>query len=53
RQMAPSPGWSESPPSLRRHAPRLGQHSAEILREAGYDDETIAVLVASGATNCS
>jgi len=53
RQMAPSPGWSESPPSLRRHAPRLGQHSAEILREAGYDDETIAALVASGATSCA
>ncbi|HMM77867.1 MAG TPA: CoA transferase [Gammaproteobacteria bacterium] len=53
RQMIPPQGWSESPPSIRRHAPRLGEHSAEVLREAGYDDATIAALVASGATRCS
>jgi len=46
----PTPGWSESPPSLRRHAPRLGEHSAELLRELGYDDAAIAALVAAGAT---
>lgn len=50
RQMVPTPGWSESPPSLRRHAPRLGEHSAELLRELGYDDAAIAALVAAGAT---
>jgi crotonobetainyl-CoA:carnitine CoA-transferase CaiB-like acyl-CoA transferase len=31
-----------------REAPRQGEHSAEILREAGCDDATIATLVAAG-----
>ncbi|HEY7657828.1 MAG TPA: CoA transferase [Burkholderiales bacterium] len=31
-------------------APKLGQHSVEILREAGYDDAAIAAMVAAGAT---
>ena len=33
----------------RRHAPRLGQHSAELLAEAGYGAEEIDALLASGA----
>jgi crotonobetainyl-CoA:carnitine CoA-transferase CaiB-like acyl-CoA transferase len=32
-----------------RLAPELGQHSAEILRDAGYSDEEIAALRARGA----
>jgi crotonobetainyl-CoA:carnitine CoA-transferase CaiB-like acyl-CoA transferase len=28
--------------------PAVGQHTAEILAEAGYDDETIAALAARG-----
>jgi crotonobetainyl-CoA:carnitine CoA-transferase CaiB-like acyl-CoA transferase len=31
-------------------APKLGQHSVEILREVGFDEATIAAMVASGAT---
>jgi crotonobetainyl-CoA:carnitine CoA-transferase CaiB-like acyl-CoA transferase len=31
-------------------APKLGQHSVEILREAGYDDAAIETLIAAGAT---
>lgn len=29
-------------------APRLGEHSTEVLREAGYDAETVASLIADG-----
>ena len=33
-----------------RAAPKIGEHSTEILREAGYDDATIEAMVATGAT---
>jgi crotonobetainyl-CoA:carnitine CoA-transferase CaiB-like acyl-CoA transferase len=41
--------FSKSPGSIRSHAPRFGEHGAEILRELGYDAATIAEMVASGA----
>ncbi len=36
-------------PSIRRPAPLLAEHSAEILRELGYDDARIAAMAAAGA----
>ena len=42
--------WSGSPPSLRRHAPLLGEHSAEVLREVGYSAEDVARLADDGVT---
>jgi CoA:oxalate CoA-transferase len=37
-------------PAIDRHAPTLGEHSEEVLRELGYTPAAIAELVASGAT---
>ena len=36
--------FSDSPGAIQRPAPRLGEHSRELLREAGYTDEEIADL---------
>jgi crotonobetainyl-CoA:carnitine CoA-transferase CaiB-like acyl-CoA transferase len=36
-----------------RLAPRLNQHGAEILREAGYSAEDIATLVRDGVTRAA
>ncbi|WP_418319834.1 CaiB/BaiF CoA transferase family protein [Piscinibacter sakaiensis] len=44
--------WSRTPLEVTRLAPRLGEHSAEILSEAGYSASDIAAMVASGATAC-
>jgi len=41
--------FSKTPSTVERGAPVTGQHTQEILKEAGYDDETIASLVANGA----
>ena len=38
---------------MRRHAPRLGEHSREVLREAGLGDGEIAELVASGVVRAA
>ncbi|MGH8675858.1 MAG: CaiB/BaiF CoA transferase family protein [Burkholderiales bacterium] len=49
KSMAVPSEWSESKPEFRRHAPRLGEHTREVLREAGYDTATIEQLIATGA----
>ncbi len=48
RTPAPLGQFSATPLALRRPAPRLGEHSVPLLREAGLDDETIAALMARG-----
>ena len=49
RMLAVPSEWSESQPEYRRHAPRLGEHTREVLREAGLSDAQITLLVESGA----
>jgi crotonobetainyl-CoA:carnitine CoA-transferase CaiB-like acyl-CoA transferase len=50
----PFPSWpwqfSRTPASIRRAAPKFGEHNEEILREAGHDSDQIAALYASGVT---
>jgi crotonobetainyl-CoA:carnitine CoA-transferase CaiB-like acyl-CoA transferase len=39
---------SESPPAITRLQPRLGEHSAEVLRECGYAEDQITQHTALG-----
>jgi crotonobetainyl-CoA:carnitine CoA-transferase CaiB-like acyl-CoA transferase len=48
--MAVPTRFSASQPERFEHAPRFGQHSAEVLREAGYSDAEIARMVEHGVT---
>jgi crotonobetainyl-CoA:carnitine CoA-transferase CaiB-like acyl-CoA transferase len=51
RSMREPSTWSETPPpDLDHHfAPRIGQHTREILAEAGYGPEEIAAMIAEKA----
>ncbi len=42
--------WDGSALAIRRHAPRLGEHSVSVLREAGFTTDEIAALLADGGT---
>lgn len=42
--------WSETQATPGRPAPRLGEHSLEVLREAGYSAQEIDRLLADGVT---
>ena len=48
RQFAPPFSMTPSAFVITRDAPRQGEHSREVLREAGYDDEAIGALIAAG-----
>jgi crotonobetainyl-CoA:carnitine CoA-transferase CaiB-like acyl-CoA transferase len=35
-------------PGLERQPPRIGEHTAEVLREAGFSADAVAELTAAG-----
>lgn len=45
RTMREPSTWSETKPPTGRFAPRLGQHTREILAEAGFDEAAIADML--------
>ena len=49
RSMKVAARWSDADLSVRRHAPRIGEQSVEVLRELGFDQARIGRLLASGA----
>ncbi len=49
-EVRPAGQWSRTPPCIRSRAPRLGQHSREVLAEAGFDDAAIDRLIQTRAT---
>ena len=51
RQARPAPRFSGTPTELRRGAPGLGEHTAEVLKEAGISEEQLAILVESGVVS--
>jgi crotonobetainyl-CoA:carnitine CoA-transferase CaiB-like acyl-CoA transferase len=45
RQARPPARFSATPASVRRLAPRLGEHTRQVLREVGYSEAEIEALV--------
>jgi crotonobetainyl-CoA:carnitine CoA-transferase CaiB-like acyl-CoA transferase len=43
--------FSGAPFQIRHHAPRLGEHSAEVLQEAGFSAAEIEAMIKSGVTS--
>ena len=48
-QPAPAPRFGRSAPEAPRPAPEIGQHTRELLAEAGYTESEIAALLKDGA----
>jgi formyl-CoA transferase len=53
RNMKVPATWSETAVELKRLAPRLNEHGAEILQEAGFSSEEIAALIRDGVTKAA
>jgi crotonobetainyl-CoA:carnitine CoA-transferase CaiB-like acyl-CoA transferase len=48
REISVPTEWSASQPIVGRHAPRLGEHTADVLMEVGFDRKTIDGLLEQG-----
>jgi crotonobetainyl-CoA:carnitine CoA-transferase CaiB-like acyl-CoA transferase len=53
RTLAVPSEWSDSQPEYWRHAPRLGEHTREVLAELGYSEDKVEELLASGAARAA
>ena len=40
--------FSKTPSAIRSHAPRFGEHGSEVLRELGYDEDSIVQMREAG-----
>jgi len=49
RQLGVPVKMSRTPGDPTRPAPAFGEHTKEVLREAGYSDEQVAAMLESGA----
>lgn len=49
KQIPPPVRFKNSPQSIRRHAPLIGEHTVEVLEELGFTTEDIALLREGGA----
>jgi crotonobetainyl-CoA:carnitine CoA-transferase CaiB-like acyl-CoA transferase len=49
RALGPPVKLSATPPEVTRHAPSLGEHTREVLREAGFGDAEVDAMIAAGA----
>lgn len=49
RLMKPPYSLSKTQPDIRRLPPRFGEHTAEVLRELGYDEAQVAAMLDAGA----
>ena len=50
--LRPPVNLAETPATIRRPPPAVGEHSVEVLREIGYTDSEIDALAADGAIRC-
>jgi crotonobetainyl-CoA:carnitine CoA-transferase CaiB-like acyl-CoA transferase len=48
RQLASPFRLSDTPPTFRRFAPALGEHSIEVLKSIGYSENEIGALEKAG-----
>lgn len=53
RSVRPPTLFSASPADVARQAPRVGEHTRELLLEAGLTDADIAALLAQGRIHCA